>query len=391
MRRQAVQPRANLDARIAELGFDFHAPGGERYWDESAYYAFSLREIEAGFEAPTNELSAMALELVDRVARDSRLMQRLKIPAHAWDIIAASWKRKDPSLYGRFDFAYDGQGPVKLLEYNADTPTSLYEAAVFQWSWLEDAMAQSLIPAGADQFNSLHEALVARLGAIGPLVSPTPVPFHFAGMPDSAEDRGFLDYLADCALQAGYEVKRLGMADIGDKQSGPFVDLEDRPISLLFKLYAWEWMFADAFSKSPSMQVTRFVEPPWKAVLSNKGMLALLWEMAPNHPNLLPAFFEDDSKAASLAQGYARKPLYSREGANVSLVRAGAVLDADDGPYGGEGYIRQGLAMAPNIDGNYPVFGSWVIGDRACGIGVREDASPITKNTSRFVPHAIVE
>ena len=120
-------------------------------------------------------------------------------------------------------------------------------------------------------------------------------------------------------------------------------------------------------------------------------MLALLWEMAPNHPNLLPAYFEDESKAASLAQGFARKPLYSREGANVSLVKAGAVIDADDGPYGAEGYVRQALAMAPNIDGNYPVFGSWVIGDRACGIGVREDASPITKNTSRFVPHAIVE
>ena len=391
MRRLAVKPRANLDARIAELGFDFHAPDGERYWDESAYYAFSLREIEEGFEAPTNELAAMALELVDKVARNAQLMQRLKIPAHAWDIIAASWKRKDPSLYGRFDFAYDGQGPVKLLEYNADTPTALYEAAVFQWSWLEDAMAQKLIPAGADQFNSLHEALVARLGEIGPLVSPKPVPLHVAGMPDSAEDRGLLDYLSDCALQAGYEVKRLGMADIGDKKSGPFVDLDDQPISLLFKLYAWEWMFADAFSKSPSMQATRFLEPPWKAILSNKGMLPLLWEMAPNHPNLLPAYFEDESKAASLAQGFARKPLYSREGANVSLVKAGAVIDADDGPYGAEGYVRQGLAMAPNINGNYPVFGSWVIGDKACGIGVREDASPITKNTSRFVPHAIVE
>jgi glutathionylspermidine synthase len=390
MRRHKAQPRANLKARIAELGFDFHTPDGQPYWDESAYYSFSLREIEEGFEAPANELAALALQLVDKAARDSAIMQRLKIPPHAWDLIAESWKHKDPSLYGRFDFSYDGQGPVKLLEYNADTPTSLYEAAVFQWSWLEDAMAQKLIASGADQFNSLHEALVARLGEIGPLISPTPVPFHVAGMADTAEDRGFLDYLADCALQAGYEVKRLGMADIGDKHSGPFVDLDDQPISLLFKLYPWEWMFADAFSKSPSMKITRFIEPPWKAILSNKGMLALLWEMAPNHPNLLPAFFEDDPKAATLAEGYARKPLYSREGANVSLVRAGAVVDADEGPYGVEGFVRQALAIAPNMDGNYPVFGSWVIGGKACGLGVREDSSPITKNTSRFVPHAIL-
>ena len=391
MLRHRVQPRANLKARIAELGFDFHAPDGQPYWDESAYYSFSLREIETGFEAPANELAALALQLADKAARDSAIMQRLKIPPHAWDIIAASWKRNDPSLYGRFDFAYSGEGPAKLLEYNADTPTSLYEAAVFQWSWLEDAMAQKLIVSDADQFNSLHEALVARLGAIGPLVSPKPVPFHVAGMADTAEDRGFLDYLADCALQAGYEVKRLGMADIGDKQSGPFVDLDDQPISLLFKLYPWEWMFADAFSKSASMKVTRFVEPPWKAILSNKGMLALMWEMAPNHPNLLPAFFEDDARAATLAEGYARKPLYSREGANVSLVKAGVVVDADAGPYGAEGYVRQALAMAPGMNGNFPVFGAWIIGDKACGLGVREDASPITKNTSRFVPHAILE
>ena len=390
MRRIAVQPRANFAARAAELGFSYHSTTGQPYWDESAYYAFSLREIEEGFEAPSSKLAALALELVDRVVRDSRLMQRLKIPAHAWDIIAESWKRQDPSLYGRFDFAFDGQGPAKLLEYNADTPTALYEAAVFQWAWLEDALAQNLLPKGADQFNSLHEALVARLGAIGPLVSATPVPFHMAGMNDVEEDRGFLDYLADCALQAGYEVKRLGMGDIGNRMSGPFVDLENQPISLLFKLYPWEWMFADDFSKSPSMKVTRFIEPPWKAILSNKGMLALMWEMEPKHPNLLPAFFEDDPAAASLAQGYARKPLYSREGANVSLVQAGAVVDAGDGPYGAEGYIRQGLAMPPGIEGNCPVIGSWIIGDQACGIGIREDNSPITKNTSRFVPHAIL-
>ena len=390
MRRIAVQRRANFAARASELGFTYHATNGQTYWDESAYYAFSMREIEEGFEAPSQNLAALCLELVDHVVRDSQLMQRLKIPAHAWDLIAASWKRQDPSLYGRFDFAFDGQGPAKLLEYNADTPTALYEAAVFQWVWLEDAQGQNLIPEGADQFNSLHEALVARLGAIGPLVSPVPVPLHMAGMPDVEEDRGFIDYLADCALQAGYEVRRLGMADIGERGSGPFVDLDNQPINLLFKLYPWEWMFADAFSRSPSMRQTRFLEPPWKAILSNKGMLALLWEMEPHHPNLLPAFFEGDAACAGLGNRYARKPLYSREGANVTLVDGGSVVDADDGPYGKEGFIRQALAMAPDFGGNFPVFGSWIIGDKACGLGIREDSSPITKNTSRFVPHAIL-
>ena len=390
MRRVGVAPRANFAARAQELGFTFHSADGQPYWDESAYYAFTLREIEEGIEAPSEKLAALALQLVDRVVRDETLLRRLRIPPHAWPLIAESWKRKDPSLYGRFDFSFDGTGPAKLLEYNADTPTSLYEAAVFQWAWLEDALKQNLVPQGADQFNSLHEQLLARLSAIGPLVSPTPVPFHFAGMADNEEDRGFLDYLADCALQAGYEVKRLGMGDIGERGAGPFVDLDDKPINLLFKLYPWEWMFADDFSHKPAMRATRFIEPPWKAILSNKGMLALLWEMEPGHPNLLPTFFEDEPGAATLARGYARKPLYSREGANVTLVEAGSVIDAGDGPYGREGFVRQALAKPPAFDGNYPVLGSWIVGDKACGLGIREDRSPITRNTSRFVPHAIV-
>ena len=56
--------------------------------------------------------------------------------------------------------------------------------------------------------------------------------------------------------------------------------------------------------------------------LSNKGILPLLWEMFPDHPNLLPAYFEDDPESGKLGDSFARKPLYSREGANVALVSA---------------------------------------------------------------------
>ncbi|MGG2305086.1 glutathionylspermidine synthase family protein, partial [Salmonella enterica] len=90
-----------------------------------------------GIEAPTGEIEAMCLELAGRVIGDERLLQRLKIPAAFWSLIADSWKRRDRSLYGRLDLKFDGAGPAKLLEYNADTPTSIFEAAVFQWTWLE--------------------------------------------------------------------------------------------------------------------------------------------------------------------------------------------------------------------------------------------------------------
>jgi glutathionylspermidine synthase len=385
MRRVAIKPRDNLAARASELGFDFLEFDGEPYWDESAYYAFTLAEIEDDIEAPTNELASLCLTLVDRVVRDEQTLERLKIPRFAWDLIAQSWRRSDLSLYGRFDFAYRGGEHAKLLEYNADTPTALFEAAVFQWVWLEDASAQGLLPRRADQFNSLHEKLVARLRRVA-----QKRPLHMAFMADSKEDRGFIAYLEDCARQADITAHVLAMEDIGLRKRGPFVDLSNRPIELLFKLYPWEFMFKDSFGQSPAMQETRFIEPPWKMLLSNKGLLPLLWRMEPRHPNLLPAFFEDDPRAAELGGRYARKPLYSREGANISLVDGARVIDSDGGDYGAEGFIRQALVDPPQFDGRYPILGSWVIGDEACGMGVREDKSPITKNNARFLPHAII-
>jgi glutathionylspermidine synthase len=388
MRRIRIEPRHNLADRARETGFELLTVDGSVYWDESAYYSFSLRQIEDHIEDPTRELASLCLALVDRAVGDERTLERLRIPAHAWDLIAQSWHRGDHTLYGRFDLAYDGDGPAKLLEYNADTPTALFEASVFQWLWLEDALAGNTIPAGSDQFNSLHEKLVARLAAIAAAASSSRV-LHLACAQDSAEDRGLVAYLEDCARQAGFATRSLGIGDIGTTGKGPFVGLRNEPIEVLFKLYPWEWMLADAFGRSQSMAVTRFLEPPWKAILSNKGILPLLWEMAPRHPNLLPAYFEDDPAKARLQGRYAKKPLYSREGQNVLLVDGYRVVDRDGGLYGKNGFILQQLASMPVFDGNYPVIGSWVIGDAPGGIGIREDVTPITKNTSRFIPHAI--
>jgi glutathionylspermidine synthase len=384
MRRISVKPRDNLEARARELGFTFHTLDGQTYWDETAFYAFTLREIEEDLEAPSVELHEMALELVSRVVRDEAALARLRIPREAWSLVAESWAREDASLYGRFDFSYGGDGPAKLLEYNADTPTALYEASVFQWVWLEDAMKKGLIPRGCDQFNSLHEKLVARLGELG-----QGGVMHIAGLRDNEEDRGFLAYLEDCARQAGLETDVLDMTQIGVSAQNKFCDLKDRWIELLFKLYPWEWLVADAYGRSPAMANTTFIEPAWKMVLSNKGMLPLLWSLAPGHPNLLPAFFEDDPRKSELGARFARKPLFSREGANVMLVD-GEAVSREDGPYGAEGYIRQALAPLPDFDGFRPVVGSWIVGDEAAGIGLREDRDAITSNTSRFVPHVIM-
>lgn len=389
MRREASPPRPDFERHAAEIGFRFASLDGEPYWEERARYVFSLREIEDDLEAATTELHTLCLDLVARVVGSEALLERLCIPRHAWDVIAQSWARRDPSLYGRFDFAYGGKGPPKLLEYNADTPTGLVEAAVVQWRWLEEMIENGVLPAAADQFNSLHEKLVARWSEIA-----NGRALHLACMSAHVEDANIADYLADCARQAGLRATVVDMSDIGLESNlvfeNNFVDRGEGRINLLFKLYPWEWMFADAFGRAPAMKRTHFVEPPWKMILSNKGMLPLLWEMAPGHPNLLRCFFEDDRRAASLGDHYARKPLYSREGADIELVDGATQVTAASDGYGAEGYVRQELYLLPEFEGRYPVLGCWLVGDAPAGMGVREDASLITSNRSRFVPHIIL-
>src|SRR5580692_5317248 len=289
-----------------------------RYWDERGYYAFTLQEIEEEIEDPSGEIDAMCLELVGRAVRDERDLRRLKIPEAFWQLIRESWQRDEGSLYGRLDLSFDGRGPAKLLEYNADTPTSIFEAAVFQWTWLEQAIERHILSAHADQFNSIHERLIEAWKKFG-----SERHLHLAGMIESTEDAGTLAYLEDTARQAGLATTSIDIADIGWRDDGGFVDLDNRDIELVFKLYPWEWMFHDEFGGRLLEAPTRWIEPPWKAVLSNKGILPLLWEMFPGHPNLLPAFFEDDPNAAQLGTSYVRKPLYSREGANIALIHEG--------------------------------------------------------------------
>ena len=384
MRRRRDTPRPDAAARHRDIGFAFSEIGGEPYWDETAHYEFTLAQIEGGIEDPTTELWALCQELVDRVIADEATLARLKIPETAWDAIRASRKAGEPSLYGRFDFSWDGRSPAKLLEFNADTPTALFESAVVQWVWLTDGLERDTLPSGSDQFNSIHERLIERLRDV---VRGSRL--HLTGMTGSAEDAGTLAYLADCATTAGFGAEILDIADIGLK-GDRFVDLAEAPIDTLFKLYPWEWIFAEDFGRSAAMATTRFVEPAWKAILANKGAMALLWDLAPGHPNLLPTFFDDDPRAERIGSSHAIKPLFSREGGNVMLVDRGRLVARTEGSYGAEGSVVQALAPLPVHDGQHVVVGSWIVGDAACGMGLREDDGPVTTDRSRFLPHLIL-
>ena len=385
MQRIPIQERPDWRESAENTGFSFHTIGGLPYWDETAYYAFTLNQIENDLEEPTAELHALCMELVDRATHDDEILMRLAIPETAWDVIKESYQRNDPSLYGRFDFSYDGKNPAKLLEYNADTPTSLFEASGFQWSWLEEQMARGALPADRDQFNSIHDKIVNALDSI-----IHGRKFFGTSVEESAEDYGTVAYILECATLAGAHTHYVPLEQIGLLSDGYFCSAQDEPIALLFKLYPWEWMFTDEYGSALRTTPTRFLEPPWKAILSNKGILPLLWEMEPDHPNLLPAFFDNDPQKYQLGPSFVKKPLFSREGANVLLIDQGAVINAGQGNYGKEGHIRQAVAHMPVFQGNYPVIGSWIIAGEPAGIGIREDISPVTQNDSRFLPHVIL-
>lgn len=385
MRRLACGERPGWRAIAEAAGFAFHTIDGAPYWDESHAYAFSLREIEDDIEAPAAELHALCLDFAAAAVEDERILASLRIPEAAWDAVRTSWRRGDPSLYGRLDFSYAGTGPAKLLEYNADTPTALYESAVFQWHWLEQGLRNGRLRAGSDQFNAIHERLIARLTEILPSGLTA-----FAADTSGPEDLGTVAYLQDCAVQAGRETLLLDLAQIGLRADGAFCGPDERPFATLFKLYPWEWAFQDAFGAAVAASSTRFLEPPWKMVLSNKGLLAHLWAREPGHPNLLPAYFEADPACASSSGAHVRKPLLSREGANVEIFSGeGARIAGEEGPYGAEGFIRQGLAELPCFDGRRPLVGAWIVGDAPAGLCIRESDGPITGDGALFVPHLI--
>jgi glutathionylspermidine synthase len=377
--REASTPRDDWRKKCEDIGFSFHSIDGV-YWDETARYRFTADQIDV-LERGSAECYRICMEAAAHIIERERFTE-LGIPEIAWDLIRESWNSDAASLFGRFDFVYDGSGPPKLLEFNADTPTGLVEASVAQWHWLEDM--QGTLGRDADQFNSLHEKLIAQWQWLRN-EGHVPGRMHFACVGDHEEDEGNLAYLRDTALQAGLETHALAMEQIGWRDDGVFVDENDAPIDALFKLYPWEWMLSDQFGDNLRRTRLTVVEPAWKMVLANKGLLPILWELFPDHPNLLLASFD----RYKVLGDYVKKPLLSREGANVELYRGGEVIRAD-GEYGKEGFVYQQYAPVPCFDGHYTTVGAWIVGDEPAGIGLREDATPITMNTSQFVPHYFV-
>ena len=376
MQRIVTNPRDNWQKTLESIGFDYHTPE-VKYWNETAYYQFTTKQIDQ-IEAATNELDEMCLEVVQNVI-DKDLFAKIGIPEIARQKIIDSWNTDEMNLYGRFDFGYDGKN-LKLYEYNADTPTSLFEAAIIQWQWLQDKFPKS------DQFNSLQERLIDGWNTLGLKYS---TPIHFAFMTNSDEDKANSSYLAETAKLAGFNIKTIDIRDVGE-HAGQFYDLQNEPIYTMFKLYPWEMMWRDEFASSILTSDTQFIEPAWKLILSNKALMPMLWDLAPNHPNLLKASFNP----AEIDGEIVRKPFFSREGANIAfgnnaIDNTFVATSETPGNYG-DNYIYQESFTSKSFQDNNqevtPVLGAWVVAGESAGMGIREDTG-VTSNLSRFVPH----
>ena len=396
MRRVSLQPRPNWEKRLEDAGCFYHTIDGKPYWREDAAYVFSLAEIDK-IEAATNELHKMCIDhCTEVVARGD--YTGYGFPDEVKQLVAESWGRvPEDSLFGRFDLGYDGAN-LKLYEYNADTPTGLPEAAVWQW---HAAIDRGWGPKGENQFNSIHEHLVERWKKIA-----TPgETAHFAASQEAHhEDWGNVNYLIETAAEAGYDCTALCIDELGWSEADKsFADLKGNIITHLFKLYPWEVMMQekDGWKVREVGDRCTFIEPAWKMLLSTKALLPLLWKKHPGHPLLLEAHFEKDERGVwgdRIDGGeWVRKPLLGREGANITKVSLGSPhWSAQNAPnfnpqYDKHGYIVQRQFDSLKFDGEggefAPVIGSWVVGDEACGIGIREDTGPVTTNASCFVPH----
>ena len=394
MERRTIEPRPGWQQTVEEQGLIYpltrHPDDSLRpYWDESACYVFSLPEVEA-LEEVVGELHAMCLTAAGHIVERGRFADLGIDDPRVVTAVSEAWHRRAelPSVYGRFDLRYDGTGPAKLLEYNADTPTSLVEAASPQWFWMEDRFP------GADQWNSLHERLVAAWKKQGALLPPGgPLYFAHSAEDELGEDLMTVAYLKETAEQAGLDTDWISMEEIGwDPLSGRFVDNRLAFIRSCFKLYPWEWLTTDAFGghvldtldNGGGTGTTLWIEPAWKMLLSNKALLAVLWELYPGHPNLLPAHL-DGPRELARTNGYVAKPLLGREGAGVTIHEPGAAPVVRD-----EACCYQELAPLPSFDGNRTVLGAWVVGDEPAGLGIRESSGPVTDEYARFLPHVIL-
>ena len=288
---------------------------------------------------------------------------RLAIPSPYWDWIRDSLAQREPHLYGRMDLAYDGHGPAKLYELNYDTPTSLYEPRTSSGNGWKSRSRRGELPAGADQYNRIQECLCEAFATCAHERIATPRALRRGAR--FGRGPGTVRTCATAREQAGIDTR-----DCRDRGHRP------QPRRLVHRRrrqrdpHAVQAVSAGVHDarvrrRTCARSSLQLIEPAWKAVLSNKGVLPLLWERHAAIPNLLAAEFDD--RRADARRGLGAQAAASRARAPTSRLhrRRRPAHCATDGPYDDGPAIRQAYHPLPAFDGHYPLVGSWVVADRA--------------------------
>ncbi|MBI3440740.1 MAG: glutathionylspermidine synthase family protein [Proteobacteria bacterium] len=410
MRIHCVNPQADFNTFLQEEA-GYHIWNGYDYI-ESEYVA-EISKGQADFlSSVAEEMYRMCITAVDRVITENRFTEFGIGPLQAKHIIA-SWNRaqagqggisRDPELYGRFDFCWDGADGAKFYEINADTPTTAYECSVVQWVVVNDLIKRGELPGHMGQFNSLEEKIIDRMTEIRGMTADRKIDkLHFSCMTDWKEDLTTTSYLEELAKKAGWNTKFIDIGLVGanenvlSKAFGNFYDTDNEEIKALYKLMPWEHIYESSYAQYVMNDKILFIEPPWKAILSNKMLSVLLWEMYPGHPYLLPAYTSPER----LGNTYVEKPIFGRISAGVRVIQDKITIgerryDPDE-PL--SGYLRYPkiyqqfcpLPYTPGLPGWRYQTGLWVVGNgNVAGMDLRIDKSLVTGGgTIKFLPHVM--
>ena len=390
MKLKKIEPLDN--GYLESIGFGWHTDlDGSRYISNELV-SITQDEAEAFYEA-TNELYDMYVAVAEYVINND-LFHELGIPFNLVDIIKSSWENDVHwHLYGRFDLAggVDGK-PIKLIEFNADTPTSLFETAIIQWAMLKFNNLDE-----AAQFNDVYEALVENFKRLVTLEEDTSAfdeyyegwKILFSSIAGSSEDENTTRLLEAAARDAGFECDFAFASEVSfDDENGIFWNGQNW--EYWFKLIPWEMIAIDESDLALIIkniiknQKAIILNPAYTLLFQSKGIMKILWDLYPNHPLLLESSFEPLNGKKQV-----KKPFLAREGANVSIINSdGSIEIQNDGEYANGKFLYQEFAdFAKDENGNSYQAGMFFAFE-GCALGFRK-GKDIIDNYSKFVGHII--
>lgn len=348
---------------------------GKSAWHSNAYYSFTSQEIATLKQAGT-ELEAMCLHAVEHVI-SNRLYDVMLIPSSECfrQQIERSWEQQEPSFCGRLDLAYDGKSPPKLLEYNAERPGLLLESALLQKGWITKKMPQT------EQFNDIESLLIDAWQALN--MKEITICLIDTAI-EISEENDILALLCKTAQTAGVNTQIVPRRLIQTDKEQLFT-AEGNPIRHMLITHDWYEMLASGLLACFSPHKTRIVEPAWRALLSNKAILKILWDMYPDHPYLLRTTLHPEDMGGT---PYVSKPILGYWGENVAFHNTTQPLYRE-GRFSAFPRIYQQLSQLPYHDSHYAQTGMWLIGGKPAGLNIREDATPVINHNSISLPHTI--